>query len=130
MDADAIRALGPALLEYVDRFADCFPLRDTRAHFPRYFAGQLSDLERKRVEPMALKMNEFVARNAVNPEEVKYFISKAPLETPVETLLRVAFSRWRIEHCYEDQKGVVGLDHYEGRRYLGLKRHPNRLSRL
>ena len=64
-----------------------------------------------------------VARNATNPDEVKYFISNAPPETPVETLLRVAFSRWRIERCYEDQKGEVGLDHYEGRRYQGLKRH-------
>lgn len=64
-----------------------------------------------------------VARNATNPEDVKYFISNAPPETPVETLLRVAFSRWRVERCYEDQKGEVGLDHYEGRRYVGLKRH-------
>lgn len=57
MDADAIRALEPALLEYGDRFADCFPRRDTRAHFPRYVQGQLSDLERKSIEPMALKRN-------------------------------------------------------------------------
>ena len=64
-----------------------------------------------------------VARNVTNPEEVKYFISNAPLDTPVEALLRVAFSRWRIERCYEDQKGEVGMDHYEGRRYQGLKRH-------
>jgi SRSO17 transposase len=64
-----------------------------------------------------------VARNAANPQEVKYFISNAPLETPVETLLRAAFSRWRIERCYEDQKGEVGMDHFEVRRYLGLKRH-------
>jgi SRSO17 transposase len=64
-----------------------------------------------------------VARNAANPDEIKYFISNAPLETPIETLLRVAFSRWRIERCYEDQKGEIGLDHFEGRRYVGLKRH-------
>lgn len=64
-----------------------------------------------------------VARNAANPQEVKYFISNAPPDTPVETLLRVAFSRWRIERCYEDQKGEIGLDHFEGRRYQGLKRH-------
>jgi SRSO17 transposase len=64
-----------------------------------------------------------VARNAANPTKVKYFISNAPPETPVETLLRVAFSRWRIERCYEDQKGEIGLAHFEGRRYIGLKRH-------
>lgn len=64
-----------------------------------------------------------VARNAAHPDEIKYFISNAPPETRLETLLRVAFSRWRVERCYEDQKGEVGLDHYEGRRYVGLKRH-------
>lgn len=62
-------------------------------------------------------------RDVLKPEEIKYFISNAPPETRVSTLLRVAFSRWRIERCFEDQKGEVGLDHYEGRRYPGLKRH-------
>ena len=64
-----------------------------------------------------------VARNAAHPAEIKYFVSNAPADTKLETLLRVAFSRWRVERCYEDQKGEVGLDHYEGRRYVGLKRH-------
>lgn len=64
-----------------------------------------------------------VARNVLHPGEIKYFISNAPPETEVGTLLKVAFSRWRIERCFEDQKGEVGLDHYQGRRWLGLKRH-------
>jgi SRSO17 transposase len=64
-----------------------------------------------------------VARNVLHPEEIKYFISNAPPETPVEELVLVAFARWRIERCFEDQKGELGLDHYEGRRYRGLKRH-------
>lgn len=64
-----------------------------------------------------------VARNVLNPDDIKYFISNAPPETKVSTLLLLAFSRWRIERCFEDQKGEVGLDHYEGRRWLGLQRH-------
>jgi SRSO17 transposase len=64
-----------------------------------------------------------VARNVLKPDEIKYFISNAEPETEVNTLLRVAFSRWRIERCYEDQKGELGLDHYEGRRWKGLRRH-------
>lgn len=64
-----------------------------------------------------------VARNVLHPDEVKYFISNAPPETKVAALLLVAFSRWRVERCFEDQKGEVGLDHYEGRRWLGLQRH-------
>lgn len=64
-----------------------------------------------------------VCRNALDPTEVKYFLSNAPPETPIGTLLLVAFSRWRVERCFQDDKGEVGLDHYEGRRYTGLKRH-------
>ena len=55
--------------------------------------------------------------------EIKYFLSNAPADTPLERLLCVAFGRWRIERCFEDGKGEVGLDHWEGRRWLGLKRH-------
>jgi hypothetical protein len=64
-----------------------------------------------------------VARNVLEPEEVKYFVSNAPIRTPVQILLLVAFSRWRVERCFEDEKGELGLDHYEGRKYQGLKRH-------
>src|SRR5581483_6896224 len=64
-----------------------------------------------------------IARNALDPSEVKFFISNASAGTGVGILLKVAFSRWRIERCFEDQKGEIGLDQYEGRRYLGLKRH-------
>jgi len=64
-----------------------------------------------------------IARNVLDPNEIKFFISNAPANTSVGTLLKVAFSRWRIERCFEDQKGEIGLDQYEGRRYLGLKRH-------
>jgi len=55
--------------------------------------------------------------------ETKYFLSNAPANTRVAKLLRVAFGRWRIERCFEDGKGEIGLDHWEGRRWIGLKRH-------
>jgi SRSO17 transposase len=64
-----------------------------------------------------------VARNVLDPSELKFFVSNAPPETSVETLLLVAFSRWHVERCFEDDKSEIGLDQYEGRRYLGLKRH-------
>ena len=64
-----------------------------------------------------------VCRNVLNPDEIKYFISNALPETKVETLLLVGFSRWRVERCFQDQKSELGFDDYEGRRYLGLKRH-------
>ena len=64
-----------------------------------------------------------VARNVLDRDEIKFFVSNAAPATPLAAMLLVAFARWRIERCFEDQKGEVGLDHYEGRRYLGLKRH-------
>ena len=59
----------------------------------------------------------------VMTSEIKLFISNAPKKTNVETLLKVAFSRWRVERCFEDDKKYVGLDHFEGRGYPGLVRH-------
>ena len=63
-----------------------------------------------------------IARNVLDTE-VKYFLSNAPADTPVEVLLHVAFSRWHIERVFEDGKGEVGLDHFEVRRYLPVMRH-------
>jgi SRSO17 transposase len=64
-----------------------------------------------------------VARNVLDPTERKFFVSNAAPDTSVGTILLAAFSRWRVERCFEDGKGEIGLDHYEGRRYPGLKRH-------
>jgi SRSO17 transposase len=56
-------------------------------------------------------------------QEIKYFLCHAPVNTSVGELLKVAFSRWRVERCFEDDKSYVGLDHYQGRGYPGLLRH-------
>ena len=64
-----------------------------------------------------------VARNALDPSEMKYFVSNAPLNTPAEQLLAVGFNRYAVERCFEDDKSEVGMDHFEVRNYLSLKRH-------
>ncbi len=56
MDVQQIRQLKPMLRRYLNQFDDCFARKDTRAHLSKYVEGQLSDLERKSVEPMALKV--------------------------------------------------------------------------
>lgn len=68
------------------------------------------------------RLHLIVARSPLDGE-IKYFVSNAPEDEKVETLLLVAFSRWKVERCFEDQKGEVGLDHYEGRTWVGLIRH-------
>lgn len=71
------------------------------------------------LEPVHL----FIARNVLAPQQTKYFLAYAPRETSLQVLLLVAFSRWRVERCFEDQKTELGFDHFEGRTYVGLLRH-------
>lgn len=63
-----------------------------------------------------------VARNLATGE-VKYFISNAPADTPIEKLLRVAFTRWNVEHTFRVAKSEIGFGHFEGRSYVALMRH-------
>jgi SRSO17 transposase len=59
----------------------------------------------------------------VSGGDPKYFLSNAASGVPLEAILHVAFSRWHIERCFEDDKGEIGLDHFEVRNYRSLKRH-------
>jgi SRSO17 transposase len=63
-----------------------------------------------------------VARHVLTGE-VKYFLSNAPAETPMEVLLHIGFSRWSIERDFQDAKGEIGFDHFEVRQYRSLMRH-------
>ena len=64
-----------------------------------------------------------VARNVLNPTEIKYFISNAEAGVPLTVLLHVAFRRWPVERCLQDEKTELGLSHFEVRSYPSLKRH-------
>lgn len=64
-----------------------------------------------------------IARNVLDPLEVKYFVSNAPAGTPLEMLLHVAFSRAAVEQCFECQKTELGMDHFEVRNHNSLARH-------
>ena len=41
----------------------------------------------------------------------------------LKDLIELAHSRWVIERFYQDAKGEVGLDDYEGRFWSGFHRH-------
>lgn len=52
-----------------------------------------------------------------------YWLSNLPADTPPEQLARLARMRWKIELDYRQLKGELGLDHYEGRSWLGWYHH-------
>jgi SRSO17 transposase len=63
------------------------------------------------------------ARNVLDPTDEKYFLSNASPGVPLESLLHVAFARWPIERCLEDEKSKLGLSDFEVRNYQSLCRH-------
>jgi SRSO17 transposase len=62
------------------------------------------------------------ASNDATGEE-KFFLSNAPADTPVETMVRVAFRRANVEHGFRVCKTELGFTHFEGRNYVALMRH-------
>jgi len=68
MTVDQILSLQPALADFLAEFADCFGRAEPRHHLERYVRGQLSHLQRKSVEPIALLNN-------IAPRTLQEFLS-------------------------------------------------------
>lgn len=60
---------------------------------------------------------------ADEPEPTKYWLSTLPATTPLKKLVDLAKLRWRIERDYQELKGELGLDHFEGRGWRGFHHH-------
>lgn len=56
-------------------------------------------------------------------EPCDYWISNLAEDSSHEQLARLARMRWMIELDYKQLKGHLGLDHYEGRSWLGWHHH-------
>lgn len=64
-----------------------------------------------------------IRRNLDDPTVVKFYFSNAPAETPLIEFVRISGMRWPIETLFEENKGEIGLDHYETRSWLGWHHH-------
>lgn len=53
----------------------------------------------------------------------KYYLTTLPRTWSKKRLIRFLKERWRTERVYEDLKGELGLDHFEGRTYPGWHHH-------
>jgi SRSO17 transposase len=52
-----------------------------------------------------------------------YVLATLPRSMSRKELVRRIKQRWRTERVYEDLKGELGLDHFEGRTYTGWQHH-------
>ncbi len=57
------------------------------------------------------------------PEPTKYTLSSLPPTVSKKQLVRLVKERYRTERIYQDLKGELGFDHYEGRRFPGWHHH-------
>jgi SRSO17 transposase len=60
---------------------------------------------------------------ASQPAPTKYYLLSLPAKTSLRELVRIAKLRWRVERDYQDLKEEVGIDHFEGRSWLGFHHH-------
>jgi SRSO17 transposase len=56
-------------------------------------------------------------------EPTDYWLANLPADTEPERLARLGRMRWKMELDYKQLKGELGLDHYEGRSWLGWHHH-------
>jgi SRSO17 transposase len=54
---------------------------------------------------------------------VKAYLVALPATASLRALVRLAHHRWAIEQQYEELKDELGLDHFEGRSFVGWHRH-------
>lgn len=64
-----------------------------------------------------------VLRRNVLTGELKTYLSNAPADTPLATLVRLSGMRWPIETCFEDGKQYLGMGDYEVRSWRGWHHH-------
>jgi len=64
-----------------------------------------------------------VRRSLKDKTDIAYYFTLAPARTRLQTLVKVAGSRWAIEECFEQSKQETGLDEYEVRSWHAWYRH-------
>jgi SRSO17 transposase len=55
--------------------------------------------------------------------EQKYYVSNLPADATIKMLVATIKARWVCEQAHQQLKEELGLDHFEGRSWIGLHRH-------
>jgi len=98
MDVKQIKNMGKELKGFLHEFDDCFGRSEPREHLRRYVGGQLSDLPRKSIEPIALAAG-------VPPRTLQFFLSSVQWD---ENRLRDRI-QWIVarDHSHRQAIGII-----------------------
>lgn len=91
MDAESLSALLPELERFLRKFDDCFSRSEQRSSLRTYVRGQLSDLPRKSIEPMALA-------TGLPPRNLQQFLS---------------LHKWDHDMLRDRLMQVIGREHHD-----------------
>jgi hypothetical protein len=98
--------------EYIDNDPAITNQRWTRWHVKDTHKGpKVVEVKHAIVYPqnsqkLPSKAHHLLVVRDVMTGEIKLFLANSPKNTSVEILLKVAFSRWRVERCFEDDKSM------------------------
>jgi SRSO17 transposase len=130
--------------EVVNRGGQAIDLRklatklDVKGKFQRFTwrtgsRGELSArFAMRRVTPCAEQGHQLDERSTVwlliewrdgEADPANYYFSSLPEDASLDSLVSITTQRWRTERAYQDLKGELGLDHYEGRGFRGWHHH-------
>lgn len=94
--------------------------RPWAAHFAALRVTPAHDWRMRRLAPEVWLLFE---RDRGSTPRVKAYLVHLPPTASLRSLVRLAHHRWAIEQQYMELKDELGLDHFEGRSFVGWHRH-------
>ena len=94
--------------------------RPWAAHFAALRVTPAHDWRGRRLAPEVWLLFE---RDLGTTPRIKAYLVDLPATASLRALVRLAHHRWAIEQQYEELKDELGLDHFEGRSFVGWHRH-------
>ena len=94
--------------------------RPWAAHFAALRATPAHDWRSRRLAPEVWLLFE---RDLGTTPRIKAYLVALPATASLRALVRLAHHRWAIEQQYLELKDELGLDHFEGRSFVGWHRH-------
>jgi SRSO17 transposase len=109
-------------------------LSSNNKNWRNYFLKQKS--RQLKVKVAAVRVRTVITQNYYRPGPeawliieklpsglTKYYVSNAKSNTPIRKIIQWAHQRWKVEQGYQQLKEELGLDHFEGRSWIGLHHH-------
>lgn len=90
------------------------------AHFAALRVTPAHDWRERRLAPEVWLLFE---RDLGTTPRIKAYLVNLPATASLPSLVRLAHHRWAIEQQYQELKDELGLDHFEGRSFVGWHRH-------